>query len=682
MHKIIEKIIKGLIYASFFVPIVVGSESFIFPFIVPKILLLRSLVTIMTGLFALLLISNWSAYRPRFTPVTIAVGAFILSFFLSTIFGVDAYHSFWDNHERMLGFFTVLHYAILFYISSFIFKSWSDWEVALKVFLGAGTIVMLVGLFQVIKPDFLLNNNSARVASTLGNSIYVGGYGLFLFCVAALLGLKEKNIWWKAGEAVMLALGLVGIFISGSRGALIGWLAGIFVALVLYGLWLPKEKMRWRQGIGLTIAVLLIALGTVFVFRKSDFVQKIPALNRVVLTSIDGVKNSPRYFAWQIAVQSWQERPILGWGPNNYFYSFNKYYNPRSLEFGYGETWFDNAHNIILNTMAVQGTVGILTYLGMFVAGIYSLARARKRGGDLHLAVIGIGFLVAHLVQNVTVFENPTSYLYFMVWLGLVNSLTARAPGGAPEPVTASKPINPAAVAAMGLVVAVIVFVFNIQPARANHQTLLLMRDMIQTRHIDLPAIERVFAFSSPHIDDIRSDVGRTVGDLLFNNYQTTKPEDAQKVINVVQGALEENLNLHPLDLRNHMAFSQLMQLQTLIYKDARYLMQSEVYITDAVKLSPHRQQLLFNLANIKLQLGKNQEAIAIYEFTIKDDPKVTESYWRLAHVYTILGKRAQAEQIILDALNAGIVFNAYDQQMIANILSAPAATSTPAAKK
>ena len=193
MRKTLEQVVKILIYATFFVPLIVLPSSFIFPFIVPKILFFRSLVEIMLGGYILLLLINWQDYKPRFTAMNLALAAFLLSFALSTFFGVDPYHSFWDNHERMLGLFTIFHYVAYYFICSSVFKNWTEWKKALKVFLTAGSLVMFVAFLQVFKPDFLLNGGSPRVASTLGNAIYVGGYGLFLTFVSFLLFVKEKN---------------------------------------------------------------------------------------------------------------------------------------------------------------------------------------------------------------------------------------------------------------------------------------------------------------------------------------------------------------------------------------------------------------------------------------------------------------------------------------------------------
>jgi len=85
MKKNLELAAKILIYATFFVPLLVLPSSYIFPFIVPKILWLRSLVTLMIGIYVLLLIINWREYKPKFTVLNLALIGFLLSFVLCGI---------------------------------------------------------------------------------------------------------------------------------------------------------------------------------------------------------------------------------------------------------------------------------------------------------------------------------------------------------------------------------------------------------------------------------------------------------------------------------------------------------------------------------------------------------------------------------------------------------------------
>lgn len=690
MKQKIVGIIKFLIYCTFFVPLLVLPTSFIFPFIVPKILLFRALVTLMIGGYILLLIINWQEFKPRFSLLNLALAVFLVSFAISTFAGVDPYHSFWDNHERMLGLFTIFHYVAYYLICSSVFKNWTEWNKALKVFLSAGSFVMFVGILQHFKDGILLNSDSSRVASTLGNSIYVGGYGLFLIFVAFLLFIKEKNKIWKWLEVVAGVLGLVGMVLSGTRGSMLGLVAGMGVAIISYIIVLRDFPKTRKILMGVAVAGVAI-ISLLYVFRQTSFVQSIPAVNRTINTSFSSLKNSPRWIAWGVAVASWKERPIFGWGPNNFFYAFNKHYQSRSLEFGYGETWFDNAHNIIMNTLAVQGAVGLLSYLFIFFAAIIALVLARrKKILEPHIVVIGIAFLVAHLVQNVTVFENPTSYLYFMFWLAMVGGLVVKQEemigvivknNGKTRNFFPDKVFGMGTIVTTGLVVSLLIFIFEIQPARANMKTLDALKYLSYQPIAGIDIMKSALAFNSPHIDDIRGDLTRTVGQVLNSATGKIGKEKSMEMLNMALEAMQANIALHPYDIRNYLTLSQLSQVGYSLTNDVRYIEMFGDNLETALKYSPKRQQIIYNLANFYLQIGKIDEAVKLLEQTISDGPKVSESYWRLAYIYRITNQMSKAVETLNLAEKNGVVFRAEEQSTIAQILAPEPAAAAGARK-
>ncbi len=687
MKQKIVKVLKFLIYATFFVPLLVLPMSFIFPFIVPKILLFRGLVSFMLGCYVVLLFINWGEFKPRFSLLNLALAIFLASFTVSTFTGVDPYHSFWDNHERMLGLFTIFHYVAYYFVCSSVFKNWTEWSKALKIFLLAGSVAMFIGVLQHFKPGLLLNQDSSRVASTLGNSIYVGGYGLFLIFVSFLLFIKESNKNWKWVEVAGGILAVLGMFFSGTRGSILGLVGGMGIAVLGYIIVLRDFPKTRKILAGVAVAGVAV-ISLLYVFRQTAFVLSIPAVNRTINTSFESIKNSPRWLAWTAAVESFKEKPLFGWGPNNFFYAFNKYYQSKSLEFGYGETWFDNAHNIIMNTLAVQGGVGLASYLFIFCAAVISLVLARRRKTlDLHVAVIGISFLVAHLVQNVTVFENPTSYLYFMFWLAMVNSLSVKNEmipvagiknNGKAISVVPDKVVSAGAMVTIGVIVLFLVFIFEIQPARANMQTLSALKLISNQYPSATDAMKSALAFNSPHIDDIRSDITRTVAQVLSGGNNKFSKEQSLEMLEIGLEVMQANAVLHPYDIRNYLTLSQLSQVGYSLTNNTKYIGDYGTYLETALGYSKKRQQIIYSLANFYLQIGKTDESVKILQQTIDDDYKVSEGYWRLAYTYRLVGQMTKAIETLSLAEKNGIVFNADEQGVIAQILAPdPAVTAT-----
>ncbi len=627
---------------------------------------------VMLGLYSLLLILDFKEFKPKFTPVNIAVFLFWLSFGLSTFLGVDVYHSFWDNHERMLGFFTITHYVVYFYIVGAVLQTWADYRLALKIFLVAGTGVMFVGFLQVGNPDLLLNQGSDRVASTLGNPIYVGGYALFLSAMAILLFAKEKELYWRWILGTIFLLAFANIFFSGTRGDILA--LGVAIPLTIFLLAIALRGFG-KAKIYLWGSLIAFALlfGILYFNRQTDFVQSIPAVGRAINTSYSDIKASPRWIAWKIALQGWKDRPVFGWGPNNYFYTFNTHYNPESLNHGYGETWFDNAHNIVLNTMAVQGTFGILVYLLLFIIAFFSLTIAyRKKHIDLILFIVLSVYVISHLVENITVFENLTSYIYFMFVLAMVSRLTLLPDENNEKDVSVNKNISLGAVSTAGILVLILILIFNLQPARANSKSLNAIKALNQNPTVALNVVEDALHFQSPHIDDIRSDISRSVVQIAYTVMQNQQAQKdfLKKILDVCFTELHKNTELHPLDIRNQMTLSQMSQVMAQLNNDPQKMVEAENYLKDALEKSPRRQQLIYSLSMLQMQLGKFNDAIKLLDGAIKGNAKIGESYWRLAYVYKIAGENEKALNILQLAQQNGVVFTESEDNIITQIMS------------
>ena len=671
----LDRCIRILIGVTFFIPLVVLPAYFIFPFIVPKILLFRSAVVLMTAAFVLLLYKNRARYRMTSSPLHVAVLLFFLTFVVSTFTGVDWYKSFWDNHERMLGVFTLFHYVLYYLIVSTVIRGWPEWQRFFRLFLGAGMLVMLVGLIQKISPDFLLNRGSVRISSTLGNPIYVSGYGLFLMMVGYLLFVRTKETAWRWFSVVGIALGFSGIIASGTRGSLLAFLVSLPVLLISYHFSLKGEGRRIVKWLSIMIAAGGVLLGVLFFFRETGFVKQMPGIGRLYETSFHEFLGSARAQAWGIAFESWKERPILGWGPNNFFYAFNKHYTPKFLEYGWGETWFDNAHNIVMNTMADRGIVGLIIYIGLFVTAAVMLVRAFRKGKiDPHLLSIGMAFLAAHFVHNVFVFENPTSYLYFFFFLAFLHEQTGGAPeAGSQEKRTPSSFL----IGGVWVIAFLIIWMTNIGAARANTKTLRAVQFLSLNRTESLALFDQALSLSSPHVDDIRNDFARSVAEAVIPYVQAGQTQFAAQLIDRSLAELQKNRVLHPLDIRVNVLQSQLLILSAQLTGKAFFYDQAVVELEDALIKSPQRQQLYYQLAAIQFERGQADKAIELLRTTIEADSNVGEGWWRLASVYQLLDMKQEALAVFEEADVRGARFDANGKQVRARIIAALAPAST-----
>lgn len=660
MNRYLNKSLTVLLCLSFFVPLVVSAHFFIFPFIVPKVLLFRSLVLGMIFVYSCLLYRNFSLYKPVFTALNVAIIAFLGSFFISTFTGLDWYRSMWDNHERMLGLFTLVHYVFFYFILTSVYKEEKMWTPFLRVFLAAGSVVMVIAFMQkYVNPELLLNRGQVRVASTLGNAIYVSSYGLFLVALGLLLFFKEQKKWYRYAAIFGAGLGFLGIFAGGSRGPLLALVVFGMVYFII-NLIFSQDKV-YRKRIAVSFLIFFVLIGFLAAFRHTDIVKGIPAIGRLASTSFSVHGTTPRTMAWGVAYDAWKEYPVFGWGPNNFFFAFNKYYRPQFLDHGWGETWFDNAHNIVMNTLAVQGVVGLLSYLAVFVAAYGMLWRAYRQE-RISLPVFGVisAFLLAHFVNNLFVFENPTSYLYFFFILAYINSATQVR-------VVVEQKVQkkiPASFVAGSLIALLIVLVnTNINPAKANNLTLNAIRALGTGGEDPLAVIKRAEEKGSPHIDDIRSDFARTSYPLMIQFYQNKQPQIAERLFAYNYEQLKKNILLHPHDIRIHMQLYEQLLIQSQVRRNnITYLQEAETLLQTALEKSPKRQQYKFVLAEVKARLNKKDEALQLAEGALRDSELAMESWYNVLNIYRIFDEKEKIKTLLQEAETKGILLS--DQRL------------------
>lgn len=642
-EKTLVQSIGVLAAVACFMPLVVLPSSFIFPFIVPKILLFRTLVLLMLGAYGLLLSINWQKYRPRLTAINIAVFFFWLSFAISTFVGVDWYRSFWDNHERMLGLFTVSHYVLFYYISVSVLQDKKQWHRLFWWFICGASMVMLLGIVQKIDPQFLLNRGANRVSSTLGNAIYLSGYGLFLLFAStySYLHVSTKQKYLQYFAIVGAVLGFIGIFLGGTRGTFLALVAASGVLLISYA-FLTKQVRRRRIAIGAIIAGLVLG-GVLFAARGTTFVQSLPAIGRLAKIDYSSLEDNTRIMSWGVAWESFLERPVLGWGPNNFYYAFNEYYRPEFLRYSFSETWFDNAHNIVMNTLTTQGAFGLVVYLSVFAAVVTRLVYARR---ELHISdgefSLLLAFFVGHFVHNIFVFENPTSYLYFFFALAYVHVRTTPVLGIREDARYGS--VSTPFAAVVGILILFMVYVFNINPAHANTASLKTIQALHKGRGIE--AYQEAKQIPTPHIDDIRNDFARTVSQLYPKLFQAGEQELAKELLDIALTDLEKNIRLHPRDIRMHLMLSQVYQLRGATNQSPADIQRSISLVQEAIEYSPERQQLYFTLGNLYIMVGNTTTAEQLFLEARELDPKVAESSVQLVNFFVNVGDNEKAQEV------------------------------------
>ena len=392
-------VLAGVFALPFVVLIVVNS--FFFPFITGKNFAFRIIVEIMFSAWVVLALLD-ARYRPRWTALFVSVAAFIGVVGLATVFSENPFKSFWSNFERMEGYITLLHLFAYLVVAGTVMRAEGLWLWFWRISLTVSAVVSTHTLMQAFASE------SIRQHSTLGNPIYLAVYVMFHMFIALVLAARRGV---SRGEQVaylaLIPLLATALFMTATRGATLGLVGGLILAGAGIAFSLRGHKSV-RTAVAAVTLVFMLVIAGMWVARESAFVQGNQTLTRLTNISLSENTVFARTLVWGMAWQGVTERPLLGWGQEGYNHVFNKHYDPRM----YGqEQWFDRTHNIIFDWLIAAGVLGLLAYLSIFLALLWTLYRTQRF--TLIQKWLLFGALAAYGASNLTVFDNITSYILF-----------------------------------------------------------------------------------------------------------------------------------------------------------------------------------------------------------------------------------------------------------------------------
>ncbi len=419
LHKILANavVLTGFILVPF-VPFVVLSQTTFFPFITGKNFAFRIVVEIMFSAWIVLAFID-PAYRLKKSWLLGAFVAFLAIITLAGIFGENPTKSFWSNFERMEGVVTYFHLFAYFVVASTVLKVRDLWRPYLQFHLAVGVIMAFYTLATLSGEP-----SGFRISGPLGNSSYLGIYAFFNIFIAIFLSARNgfAESWQKILGVTYVAVAVLQIVVlyhTGTRGAILGLIVGVGIITILIAIFERNRKSLRVTAIGILFAIALM-VGTFIAMRDSSIVKETPLLARFSEISISNVSQNARLMVWGMAYEGFKERPILGWGMENFNFVFNKYYDPNMWG---QEQWFDRAHNVFFDWLVAGGILGLLGYLSLFGCAVYCIWRRAHELSFLEKSVL-TGLLGGYFFQNLFVFDNLASLIYFGTILAYVESMS------------------------------------------------------------------------------------------------------------------------------------------------------------------------------------------------------------------------------------------------------------------
>jgi len=608
-------IVKFGVYAILFTPLIF-SGKFFFPFVGPKSLYFMGLTQVIffTWLF---LILQTKKYRPTPNAVFYSLLLFLIIVVLSSIFGADFLNSFWSKFERMTGLLMMFHLFAFFLVISSVFKKESDWQKFFSVSIFVAVLISFLALMDWAGVTAL--RISDRRGATIGNTSFLGTYLLFNLFFAIYLIFKSRK-GWRIYSLFCLAVIASALFFANpgsARAAKISFLGGLFLFFLFFLAFYSSK--RWIKIIGrVLLAISFAALFVAFflVFQEGNFInQKFVEM---------GTKS--RVATAEIALKGFKEKPLLGWGPENFELAFFKYFDPKLHlgEYG-GEVWFDRTHNIVFDTLVSIGIFGFLSYLLIFGALFYFLWKKYLREKTIDFWTVSIFSVIpiSYFIQNITVFDMISSYLMFFFVLGFVASFAKKGPEGGQKIILQSHPI-------LSLLILLAFFVsfikYFILPLQADSLLIKAVNASTSEKRIEL--YKKTLAASPLGRYQIREFLAQTTQRNTQANFNQPNKEDIKKELDFMIEELEKTKKESPLDYKSILRLGQLYMLYGLIEPPGlQKFSLAENTFKQAISLFPNNQQGYWTFAQVKLYQGDIEQALLLAEKATELEPRLLNSH-------------------------------------------------------
>ncbi|MFA4941901.1 MAG: O-antigen ligase family protein, partial [Patescibacteria group bacterium] len=630
-----------------------------YPWNFGKVILFQVLVEI---LLVLALVYFGMGKEKRFRRLNL-LDYLVLFFFgtqiLSAIFGINFIRSFWGDQQRSQGIFTWLHFGVFYFLLRQFFVSRKDWENLAIWILGISFVSILLAWFGRYLPflDGVIDKN-ARISGMIGNPIFLASYLIILiFLGFALFFLLEKENKWRFFGLGMGIINLITLFFTQSRGAFIGLLAGLLAIWILFSFF--GSSGRFKKFIFIAGAVVLILIGGTYIFNaKSSYLKNIfPAASRLLDINLKTATAETRLMAWKIAWKSWEDKPIFGWGIENFQDAFDKHYDPGFLKHSMSETVWDRPHNYPLEVLSTYGLVGFFVYLAVVVVLFSYLAKTVKREEDGRKKfglVILSGAGVAYIIQNCFGIESSNAMQLWFLLLALVGFYYGSGDDDFYDGKIFHKTLG-------WVALFFIIFTpFLIYKNYSFFQASVLMGDTrdaaeIESLYMWQKSAPRVLAAEVPFLWEqavfLTQDLSKFDGKGILDK------KTLESVAEPLSKVFDENITKQPNSFLFKFWGGQLYGYMGE-YIDSKYYSRSDELLQEAWDINKSRQTVAMILAKNYLVQGRNREGIDVLEEVLSKNPDSDEVHWFFGLALMQDGQKKRGLEELERGMDFGVNFN------------------------
>ncbi len=657
-YGFVEWLRKGIISLLFLVPFtaLLVSGLFFFPFITTKAFFFRTIVEAAFALYVVLIVIDRS-YLPWRSRVVWLATAFTIIVALADVFGLNPTRSIWSNFERMEGLVAIVHiWAYLLMLVS-VFRTEKIWNYFWHTTVGASVLVGLYGLIQLLK-----GTASGRLDATLGNAAYLGTFMFFNIFLTGYLWLNSKRTTWHhVGYGLLALLQVFVLYKTATRGAMIGLVvAFMFILIATIIAWI-FGKISDKFGKTAAVIFLICVIGGYGLYAARETIKTVslvrssPVLSRFADISLTETTTRSRFMIWNMAWQGIKERPILGWGQENFSLVFNKYYDPRMYD---QEPWFDRTHNILLDWLVAAGILGLIAYLSFYFWSLWATIRSQKL--SIYTRILFVGLISGYLIQNLVIFDNLTSYILFFSFLAFLSFVSEPQVVPADDTKKKIEGISPL-IYTMGMLVLVgfgaTWYMVNGKPVIASASIISANRyaatDYNQSFEAFTTALNQKTFGDAEIIQQMATMAPQAVND------PTLLPDQKEAWLTLTNEAFTQVVADNPYDARLRLIYGGFL-------RQFDQLPQAHIALDQALALAPNKQQILISKGALLADEKRYSEALVYMKkaFDLEQNNKEARKLYALVAWYA--GNRDLYQELVTPLFVPGT--NIVDDNLFINL--------------
>ena len=659
-ERIVKFTTQALLLSVIVIVPFIKTDSLYFPFVSGKAYLFRILIAIAFFFWVWLLV-KYKQYRPDWKNIlVIGIVLFFLAQIVASFFGVDPVYSLFSSIERADGVLQYGFWILYFFMLVSVFQKNRDWKIFFSVFISVTVLLAAYSWFNY--------ESQTQLSGVFGNPAYFAAF--LLFAIGFSLLIVERKFftsrWLNYAFLAIAGFFVITLIFTQIRGVYIALAGGVFLFSLLSALFLRKENKKIAFAGGVVLLAGFISLGTLFAAKDTDFVQSTRLLYRIteVTEFWDSASIRERVLNWNIALKAFQERPVFGYGPENFGSAANKYYDYR---IGKGEPWFDRAHNQPLDTLATGGIVVFSLYLfWMAAAGflIFKIGKTKKMLSFLLASIFLAYFLQGFfLFDLLAVYLGLFPFLAFLIFSGKGKSASQKEflkqnPASRSSTIKHSLILGLVAILSFFVIYSTVFVPYKANAAAIRFYAFTANGFFKQSK----PFLKEAFAIESPYTTwEVRKRAGWQFGTVL--EHQLSEETSAEKVKEIkeiydfITPELEKFVEARPFDPQMYYVLGRIYRFgyEKLGYDD---LGKAEAVFKKGFQYSDLRVEYVNEFAKVLLLQGKIEEA----EQSIKDyTARVTFyeyfPYITLGHFYFVAEKYEQALEQYEQAIEVGYKF-------------------------